>query len=260
MKKTKKVLGASLLAALLTPLAQAQSSDVSVTMGLKAWNTEWTTWFIENLNLAVGDSSVSTSAVTNQSASRENVLIPSIAVRYGNWFASGSFFIKKSFSFGLERREYDVNLGYAVLPGLAMSVGYKDLRYEGTTNSYQYEAKGLTVGVNGSAPINSNVSIYGALAYGRPDVRDNAGRNGVSKRSGDYLLSEVGLAFPLGRMSESLRSTVMTAGYRYQRLDSKKHTSTFTLEGASTPVAGLGISYDLIDTTQGIAIGISSTF
>ena len=103
--------------------------------------------------------------------------------------------------------------------------------------------------MSGSAPVHPTTSLYGSFAYGRPKITDFAGGaayafNGARSH---YLLTEMGLAFPLGAMDQSMTGFVVTAGYRYQRIGAKVNTGNFSApelyETAQGPVIGMSYSH-----------------
>jgi hypothetical protein len=231
------------MAASVPALAQANPSDSSSfdmseihgTIGVRMWRVDWQSWFFP-------------ANPTYHNADLETAVIPVGSLRYKDFLVSGSYLLSKDFQFNpapdyptTERREYDVNLGYFVVPGLAVSLGWKDVKYDTSDGGYTWHLKGPTLGLSGSAPLAPWSSLYGSLAYGRPKLKDNAVFNDVRA---NYLLTELGLAFPLGHFSDSLHGFVVTAGYRYQRI------------GAKSNVAG-ATSDELFENTQGAVLGIS---
>jgi hypothetical protein len=270
----KSALAGALLLAGLAPgasFAQMTWEDTSVTIGLKTWVTNWNTWFVQSTTNGLGNNAsfAVINDVFNRKAESEVSFIPQLTVRNGPWLVSGSALAKKEFTFFLsnpngtqlneasfERKEYDVNLGYSLAPGIAVTLGWKDLRYEGGT--YKYNAKGPTIGVSGSAALAMGFSMYGNIGYGRPKINEEAG---TEKKRGSYLLTEVGVAYPLGQMSEGLKTTVVTAGYRYQRLSSGNVTTTTRAVNNGQLGAVLGErAVELVDITEGFTLGVSFTF
>jgi len=222
----------------LCPLAgnvQAQQADsfmgdVHGTIGLRLWRTEWTSWFGANQYIT---------------SDTETAVIPVASLRYKDFLVSGSYLVETDFNFPGEdyhpkRKEYDVNFGYFLLPSLAATVGYKHMQY---ADVYEWRTKGWTVGLSGSAPLAPYVSLYGNLAYGRPKINDNAGV--FTGQRAKYLLTEFGLAFPLGQMSPSMNGFLLTAGYRYQRVGANPNLN-----------AGAG-DKELFEYTQGAVICFS---
>src|SRR5687768_12196303 len=125
-----------LMAAALTVLCpfagtvQAQQSDswmgdIHGTIGLRVWRTDWQSWF-------GGDRYVE--------AETETSLIPLLSLRYQEFLVSGSYLTSTDFTFSPtykpERKEYDINFGYFLLPSLAATVGYKHMEYKDATSGY----------------------------------------------------------------------------------------------------------------------------
>jgi hypothetical protein len=203
--------------------------DIRATLGVRMWRTDWSTWYDE---------------YEYRHAKDESPVVVVGSVRWKDFLVSGSYMVRQEFEFPLttvpvKRNEYDVNLGYFIYPGLVATVGYKNIKYENA--AYNWETKGFTVGLSANAPIAPMVSIYGNIAYGRPKIYDrNTFFNDTRSK---YLLTEVGLAFPLGQLDNSLSSFVVTAGYRYQRVGAVPNfTSTEVFEYAQGPVIGISMS------------------
>lgn len=275
----KSAMAGALLVAGLTPgvgFAQMQMENTSFTIGLKTWVTSWNTWFTQNSVNDIGNfaNQAIIKDVFNRKADTEATFIPQLTVRNGPWLISGSALAKKDFTFflsnrvgnqlgevTLERKEYDLNVGYALAAGAILTVGYKDLRYE-NSSGFRYTAKGPTIGVSGSAPLAAGLSMYGNIGYGRPKVTDNGGD--VEKRRGSYVLTEIGLAYPLAQMNESLKTAVVTAGYRYQRLSSGNVTTRTVAvvngQVGNPPVVLGERGVELVDVTEGFTLGASFTF
>ena len=272
----KSALAGALLMAGLTPgvgFAQMSMENTSFTIGLKTWVTNWNTWFTQNTANDIGNfaNTAVIKDVFNRKADSEATFIPQLTVRNGPWLISGSALAKKDFTFflnsrngnqlaevTLERREYDINFGYSLAAGAIVTLGWKDLRYE-NSGGFKYTAKGPTIGIAGSAPLAAGVSMYGNIGYGRPKITDNSGE--VEKTRGSYILTEVGLAYPLGQMNESLKTAVVTAGYRYQRLSSGNVTARTVAVNNGQVGAVIGErGVELVDVTEGFTLGASFTF
>lgn len=237
---------AATLAILSAPVATAQSSPDSMfnelhgTIGVRFWRVDWSTWF----QTAVPNTNVRLAEYRN--GDFETTITPVASLRYRDFLLSGSAMASRDFSFPnvsyqFDRREYDVNLGYFLAPGLIASLGYKNVKYETSDGEYTWNLKGVTVGMSGSAPLAPWASLYGNVAYGRPKLKDNAVFNDVRAK---YLLTEVGLAFPLAHMNDSMRGFVVTAGYRYQRI-------------GATPNVNPSPGHELFEYTQGPVVGLS---
>ena len=244
----KHLFTAAAVAALSPLAAQAQQSQDSTwfdtgelhgTIGVRLMDMAWTSWFT---------SATTPVFVEYREANKETTVTPVASVRYKNFFLSGSYMLNKDFDFPLpnyprtERKEYDINLGYFIVPGLAASVGYKNVKYDTSDGGYRWEAKGPTLGLSGSAPVSPYASLYGNFAYGWPKLHDDFAFN---DKNGKYLLSELGLAFPLGALTPSMNGFVATVGYRYQRIGA--------VANGDPSVAGR----ELFEYSQGAVIGFS---
>ena len=225
------------LAALSAGAALAQDSGLSISAGARAWFAEWTT-FSYFTELGVNK------ALTQVSANNKLVLVPTLAVRYGNFTGSLSAMPSTTFTFADggsgKREEWDLNVGYVVLPGLTASLGYKKVSQR--DGSVRYEPAGPVAGVSANASLAGAVSMYGALGLGKLKTPTTGGPEVVKFKS-DYRLTEVGLAYGINTDGLPRRWT-LTAGYRIQVLSSKEAFGT----------------QDGRDTTQGFTLGALATF
>jgi hypothetical protein len=214
--------------------AFAQDTDLTVTAGLRAWWTQWTTfsYFV--------DANDNNLALTQAQASDELVLMPNVSVRKGKWSGSLSMFPSKGYTFvddaNGKREEIDVNGGYAVTTGLTVTLGYKKVTQGGSAGSYS--PRGPVVGVSGYAPLGGLLALYGSLGLGR-----------LETQSGDvidfemrYRLAELGLAYTPNAVGQG--RLTFTGGYRIQVLDSKDAFGT----------------QDGRDTTDGFTLGANFAF
>ena len=295
----KKTSSALILSAFLLPCAaQAQMpdfSDLQVTVGAKMWNTKWSTWFPELQLQGVflgGDRfriDFANANIFNRDSDTRTAFIPQLSMRAGSWLVSGSAFTEQTYKFKLntavplgfdnagdlidvelKRKEYDLNFGYYVSPNVALVLGYKDWRNNSPDSSYQFQGKGPTIGATVSTPVGAGLNFYGNFAYGFPKVKTNASipldsaggtdSFGGEKR-GDYRLGEVGLAYPLGQASDSLKGLTVALGYRYQKLASADVTLPTYFVGGDGRLTQLSSrEVKLIDTTEGFTLGIFYTF
>jgi hypothetical protein len=218
-------------------LAQAQESGLSVSVGARAWYTEWTTFSYfapQNVNLAL----------TQVSATNKLVLVPVVSVRYGDFVGSFSAVPSTRFSFADggsgTRREFDANVGYALMPGLAVTLGYKKVSQR--DGASRYEPGGPVAGLSANAQLDGPFSVYGALGLGRLKTPTSDDPNVVQFKA-DYRLTELGLAYGLNA-DRPLRRWTFTTGYRIQVMSSKEAFG----------------SQDGRDTTQGFTFGAVATF
>lgn len=222
--------------------ALAADSDVTVTVGLKAWNNSWSSW-----NTTYDDQSPSRAIVQNLETS-ETSLIPSVSVRYKNFLVGGSYFAKQSYGFGFQggdvgnvsRLEYDLSAGYYVLPTLAIIAGYKKVEQKFRDGTYKFS--GPILGFSGSAPLTGGFSLYGTAALGIMDLKDPTG----TKSDANYRLGEVGLAYSFDA-GMGTKAVIGTIGYRSQAIITKLKYEGF-------------VGYKGRDTTEGLTIGIAAAF
>ena len=223
----------------LAGLAQAQDSGLSVSVGARAWYAQWTTFgYYAPLNNAGQRVNL---ALTQVPASDKLVWLPIVSVRYGDFVGSISAFPSTRFSFVDDgsgtRSELDVNLGYAVMPGLTLTLGYKKVSQGDGADVYR--PAGPVAGISANAPLGGAFSLYGALGIGR--LKTPAGDK-IAFRAG-YRLTELGLAYTLNAERFPRRWT-LTAGYRIQVLSSYEAFN----------------AQDGRDTTQGLTLGAIATF
>lgn len=228
---------AAMLAALLAGsagLAQAQASDLTVSLGLKAWHTQWTT-FSYDTN-AGGDP-----VLTQVPAKDKLVVVPQLSMRWRDFTGSLSAYPSTNHDFVAggrgTRKELDLNVGYFVAPSVAVTLGYKKLSQR--DGDALYELDGPVLGVSATAPLGHGYALYGTLGIGR--MKDT-GASTVHFKA-DYQLSELGLAYNLA-IDRLPRTLTFTLGYRTQVLSSKE---------------ALG-AQDGRDLTQGLTFGLVASF
>lgn len=226
--------GLVMLALCCAGVVQAQESGLSVSAGVKVWNTEWTTFGYDT-------NGAGEQVITQVPAKDKVIFVPLLSLRYRDFLASISGYRPTDYEFvgggSNSRKELDVNLGYFVLPGVAVSLGYKKVGQKGDSDNY--ELAGLVAGLSATAALGNSFSLYGSLGLGR--MKDTAAS--TVKFDADYRLTEVGLAYSLAtdRLAKALTFTV---GYRTQVLSSKE---------------ALG-AQDGRDLTQGLTLGFVATF
>ena len=229
----------------------------SASVGIKLWHNNW------NLVLSTDSQAVSYNSNT------ELLMIPILSARYNNWMMSGSFFSKNNYSFGssmiafkdgntlsdisltAERSEFDINVGYYVLPSLVATLGYKQidrvfsiLEDNQIGDDQKIKTSGFTFGVAAFAPLSKQVGLYGNFAYGYLKTKSE----GVNTYNSDYYLGEVGFSYSKNfeGILFVLESGSVYMGYRFQNL--VDHYDFYP--GTST----------LADYTQGFVIGVNLSF
>lgn len=206
----KKLLIAVVAALGATALAHAQSTP-SVSVGLRAWQTQWDTF---SYTLDQNGNSV----VIQAPAEDKLVLLPVLSMRWHDVTGSISLYPSTDHDFISgergKRKEFDVNVGYFVTPGVALTLGYKKVEQGGSSGVYALS--GPVAGVSGTAPLGRDFSLYGSFGMG---WMKSTGSSTV-KFDADYRLSEFGAAYtvPTGTF---VKAVTFTLGYRTQVLTSK---------------------------------------
>src|SRR6266540_5981809 len=227
--------------------AQERDKNWSVTLGLKAWQNTWETAL---LNDDAFDSNILSLTSPSKFA-----LIPNLTVRYKDFFVAGGYFTKTSYTFPqirfagslidtkADRTETDFNLGYFIVPQVALTVGYKTVKQEYTLSTPGFPVDrsttkygGVTAGILGSAPIGGGFALYGNGSGGPSKAKYSGG----GSDNAWYISSELGLAYAVAR------GATLSLGYKYQVLN----TNVKTLTG--TQVAR--------DVTNGFVFGGNYTF
>jgi len=261
--KQSRWLPAIALGLACVPLAHAQQAlpvaqaPWAFGLGLKAWVNDWTSWEINRVQ--AGGSSLD--AVTQTASDQALSFIPVVTVRHERFFASASTMGSTRYtlrnSLGSRtgtRSETDVNLGFDLLPGLAITTGFKQL----TQNvGGRYRWQGGTLALNASASVGADLSMYGSLGVGRLKLHlpttDAAGSDSLPA---SYTLGEWGLAWSPWR--SGARSLALTLGYRAQQVRSRDYALS------SQPVGGGPASVyaheRLGDYTQGFTLSVIGAF
>jgi hypothetical protein len=250
--------------------AQVDAADLQFTVGAKLWVNEWTSWTPAHTATDV--------YVIQTIASNTHVaVIPQLNAFYGRWLVAGSYFVGTDYALGggvtpttgqinpfvATRKEADVNVGYYVLPSLALTLGYKQIQqnFVHIANPEFYKWTGPTIGLLASSPLQGGpLSVYGTFAYGRlglhasePDLLDPEVQQFAHYNfNADYFLTELGLAYGTPTPLKGLSLSV-TLGYRVQVVS----TRDFNLE--TGPGGGFQPT-DLHDVTQGPAFSVLARF
>ena len=146
-----------------------------------------------------------------------------------------------------ERSEFDINIGYYILPTLLVTLGYKNIKRnflitenvmipDPITNNYSNTANanlsGLTLGISGMVPLSVEIGMYGNFAYGLN--METEWKSGVTYGN-DYYIGEFGVAsnYKLDTVP-ILNNASVYIGYRLQTIKDnlilfKDYTQGFVL-------------------------------
>jgi hypothetical protein len=237
------------LALLACAPGQAQESPPTpqVSLGLKLWNASWLSYLPASY-LAAGPNGqiVAADVINSVEGGRRTSALPQLAVRYGKLFASASYGRFTSDFAVLNspvatpagtqvtsrtdhfvRRESDLTLGYFVLPEVAVTAGYKyaiesrDVRSPASAPSQpllENRARGALLGLVGNFQVTGALSAYVQAGYGPARIRTRTVDNGGYQidAHGSYLISEIGLSYPLVINQYGMRAAAAAIGYRSQ--------------------------------------------
>lgn len=237
-----------------------------INVGARGWFNTWTTWFtvrqftdldFDDVVDPVEDSFLYWPASID-SDSRKMSVIPQLSVQVGDFLLAGSYMAKTKYKFTLpnpfdetdpfkvktERKEFDVNLGYYFVPGVAASLGYKSMTQ--TFGGAKYKFSGPVAGISGSVPIGGNFGFYASFSYGALRLKDADG----DKYDTAYALAEPGISYmiPTGNFA-GLDAVVLTLGYRIQSMKTKDSDHDY-----------IDVGNSLRDLTQGVSLGFSASF
>ena len=213
----------------------AQTSDLALTVGLKAWHVEWSSF-----GYAIDSGS---NTILVQAAARDKTLfLPVASLRYRNVIASVSGYRGTEMEFlngeRAKRHELDANVGYFVLPGVAATVGYKRFELSGAAGS-KSAVRGPVFGLSLTAPVGHDVSVYGSFGHSRMRPSDDS----IIRFKTRYSLTDLGLAYTLPAAGLA-RAFTLTLGYRTQSIKAREALGTQTAA----------------DSAEGIALGGFVTF
>jgi hypothetical protein len=268
-----------------TCLAQESSpTRPEFTVGIKAWDTSWHSYLPTTVAGFTNTGQPILGEVVNSvEGSKKVEALPTFTVRYDRYFVSGGY-ARFSSNFRvsqspvtspsftnliasrqdhIKRREIDINGGYFVLPGLALTLGYKNGREERDTlsdlspassNLFDANLNVWLVGALASFEVHPGVSAYGQFGYGIGRSKVTLGE-GLGPFEGEhvrshakYILSEVGIAYTLPFDLAWLRRTSVALGYRSQTLKQ------------DVPSVVSGGSRQLRDVKDGFVVSLNATF
>ena len=114
-------------------------------------------------------------------------------------------------SFNIERQDFDIALGYMLVPGFGILAGYKDSTFHESATGLQSTVSGPVIGIKGIAPLDEQLSFYGRLEYLFTEFStNNPDPLSVSREDSPGWLVDVGMKYAFTRgFSGSI-------GYRYE--------------------------------------------
>ncbi len=183
-----------------------------VTIGVKAWVHNWSTWF----------NSATPNTVLQTESGGQTTVIPSISLRYNKFFISGDWFPETSYKFpvgggiqNVKRDEFSIIAGYYIFPELAVAGGFKRVHqnFINTAPPFNMNIDAPVIGLQGGAGIGgTDAFIYGNGFVGPISVSNAVTGVGATSQSGLYYSTELGLGYRISR------NVSVTGGYKYQTI------------------------------------------
>jgi hypothetical protein len=232
-------------------------SEWAFAAGAKLWENTWESWIVVPTPFNRGSREVTETINSNTKVA----VIPQLSIRYGDWLGTVSALTPTNYTLtpswgtplAASRYEIDGNLGYYMLPGLALTAGYKQVeqKFGGT-----FKWHGPTVGASGTAGLGKGFSLYGTVGVGymKAELPFADGADQTSLNA-NYVLGEAGVAYSFGALGRLTRSLNVTLGYRSQTLT----TRGYGLADTSTTPPTVS-RQDVRDTTQGPTLSVVAVF
>lgn len=261
----RKILSAAVLACLALAPMSARADDNSVQVGkdlymsagMKLWINTWQT------NLT-GNSGKDWTQLT---ADPVVGIVPNLSLKYKQLLIAGSFMATGDYQFPHQtfkngtavrneldvkgnRQEIDLNVGFYVVPQVALTMGYKGIteKFKVTSSLTGYSENsvylnGVTFGITGSAPIGNGFSVYGSGAGGPMFVTYTPASSYTDTAL--YEASELGFAWHAPRAP-----LTATLGYKFQLIQTSISSQN------SVNFSGLPRT----EVTRGLMLGLSYLF
>lgn len=248
--------------------------DAQVFAGIRLWVNEWDIPFLDR-RASISPSSpggiIWRDEIHTTVSDAEVAPMPTIGVRYGKFLGSMTYFVPTSYEGkgglqrSVERSEFDVNLGYFVLPSVLLSVGYKAGKIDRISDllsDSEQEIAAVLVGVSASAPLTDRLSLYGNFAYGvARQESDSPDARGEDRYDARYTIGEVGMSFRLfeGTPTAFVRSASASLGYRVQSYTTEDiGLGTYSGPADATPLST--DKRDLRSSTNGFVLALVASF
>ena len=255
--------------------APADESKLQFFAGERLWHARWDHRLLDAMVTAppTATSPAEVTLMLRQRPSSKLVPIHSVGLRYKDVVMSASGW-SATFDMGADtatgnskRNELDLSLGYVVYPGITASIVYKRGEVESALTSRatsllgmigKQKGTGVLAGFSASAPLSSNLSLNGSLAYGSGryqvarEVEDNP------RSSVRYTIGDLGIAYRFDTPAAALDSLTLQFGYRFQTINFR--TTNFA------PPSSAGVRFAVANearpqvTTEGMVLSASVAF
>jgi hypothetical protein len=235
----------------------AAENEWALAAGAKLWENTWESWIVVPTPFNRGSREV----IETINSNTRLAVIPQLSIRYGDWLATVSALTPTNYSLtpswgtqlAASRYEIDGNFGYYVLPGLALTAGYKEVEQK-FGGSFKWH--GPTLGASGTASLGRGFSLYGTVGVGymKAELPFADGADQTSLNA-NYALGEAGVAYSFAGLGRLTRSLNVTLGYRAQTLTTRGYGLADT--STTQPIVS---RQDVRDTTQGPTLSVVAVF
>jgi len=244
---------------LSTSHAQTSPPTAKFTIGAKVWHAAWLSYVPASYSGIGANGTPAVGDVADAVEGSEHTdVMPLLGFSYGKFFASasygrftGDFNVRSSpvltpggqtlitsRTDHFKRRESDLNLGYSVVPGVGIVLGYKDATetrdtslgiQPGRTPVLTTKVRGLLLGATGNFVVVDKLSFYAQAGYGpaRFRLRFADPALGTVKANGSYIIGELGLSYPIWSNAARGSGAVAAVGYRTQTVKTDSDAGIF---------------------------------
>lgn len=273
----------AVVSAVCTHTAEAQGaaapegSGVQLSVTERLWDARWDHRIVDAALTAAPTATTPpevTVSVRQRTASKI-VPIHSVGLHYKGWLASASAW-SADFDFDgftatgrSKRREFDVTIGRALMPGVMASLTYKQGKVQSATTAQavamlnlqgRQKGEGLLLGLSAVAPLSHPVSLYGSLAYGAGKYQVAEEVPGNPKSSARYVIGDFGMAYRIESPggTRAVDAVTVQLGYRSQVLSFRRIGVSLP---ASSAVKLVGLNEGKVrSTTDGLVMGVGLAF
>jgi hypothetical protein len=257
-------------AAAAQPTAPEDASAWRASAGVRLWAARWDSWNVNPIatGVAVGDDRYE--VVESRRGNQKLAAVPFASLRYGGFFVSASAMTTTDYTLseaatpgGFEvqssRSERDLNLGYVFSTGIGITLGSKQIDQRFGPDKYRW--RGPVLGLSASSSLAGSWGMYTSVGLGSLKARfPIADIDGRTRFDTAYGVVETGLTYAIPSPTSAVRSLVLTAGYRAQRVATRDYALAVIPSTVSAQAPRRNTSGDLVDTTQGLVIGLQGSF
>lgn len=198
-------------------------------------------------------------------SSRAMSFLPAVSVRSGRLGFNVSMHAPTSYDTVIpegggqnrfRRKEWDVSLGYSVLPNVVVAAGWKAVDVEVDSIGLNQQIRSPFIGLSLSGALTADWSLFASFAFGRPTLDAGGAKIGST---GEYTASEVGVRYGLGSLSPALKAASAVLGYRAQTFHFDNVVYSLLRLSPTGPVLTTG-THGIRAGIEGLTFGVSFVF